>query len=89
MRQSVRPTKRRSGRTGSFSKVALGHSHRFLGLGISGSRVCHCSSARSHVGSILVLMPLLTPAQHQVGDGWRNYFRFANHPLTGDLAAKH
>ena len=59
MRQSVRPTKRRSGRTGGFSKVALGHSRRFLGLGISGSRVYHCSSARSRVGSILVLMPLL------------------------------
>ena len=51
--QYVTPTEHRSKRIGGFSKGALDH---LLGFGMRGSRVFHCSSVRSRVWRIPVLM---------------------------------
>ena len=43
----------------SYGELIQIDGRRFLGFGISGSRACHCSSVRSRVWRILVLMRLL------------------------------
>ena len=39
----------------------------------------HCSSVRSRVCGIPMLMPGAHSGAAPVGDGWRNYFLFADH----------
>jgi len=55
--QCATPTGHRSGQIGGFSKGVLGHQVVFLASGLVGSRVFHCSSVRSRVQRIPVLMP--------------------------------
>jgi hypothetical protein len=58
VRQSVRCTECRSGRTGGFSKVALGH-HVVSWASELAVKGLPLSSVRSHVWRIPVLMPLM------------------------------